>query len=238
MYVIRKNKRQTIALKAVKRSELLVDVITELLYRVEKLQIEIKRLLLDRGFCSVPVIAWLKALEIPFLMPMIIRGKENSGSRKLLKTNRSYKTTYTMRNPKYGSITFDVWIICCYSKGKNGRYCIERAAYVVHQIHLRLGAIHNDYRKRFGIETSYRLKNLCRIKTTTRNPVIRLLFVGIAFLLVNLWVYILWNYISSPRKGGRIVYQHLFTLKRMLLHIRSAVELQFPVLQAVYLPES
>ena len=47
------------------------------------------------------------------------------------------------------------------------------------------------YRCRWGIETSYRLKNHCRIRTTTKNPVLRLLFVALAFILVNLWVYLL-----------------------------------------------
>ncbi len=75
--------------------------------------------------------------------------------------------------------------------------------------------IYQDYRKRFGIESSYRLKNLCRIRTTTKNPILRLLYVGISFLLVNIWIYLLWSKISKPRKGGRLVYNSLLTLKQM-----------------------
>ncbi len=43
----------------------------------------------------------------------------------------------------------------------------------------------SDYRKRFGIESSYRQKNLCRIPTTTKNPVTRLLFVGIVNSVIH-----------------------------------------------------
>ena len=55
----------------------------------------------------------------------------------------------------------------------------------------QINQLHHYYRQRFGIETSYRLKNHCRIRTTTKNPVLRLLFVALAFILVNLWVYLM-----------------------------------------------
>ncbi len=86
---------------------------------------------------------------------------------------------------------------CC--SGKNIRYHL---AYAVYKVNISLDYIYQDYRKRFGIESSYRLKNFCRIRTTTKNPIIRLLFVGISFLLVNIWIYILWLKISHPRRGG------------------------------------
>ncbi len=46
--------------------------ITYLLAMLSPLRIRVKRLFLDRGFYSVPVIRWLKALNFPFLMPAII----------------------------------------------------------------------------------------------------------------------------------------------------------------------
>ena len=97
--------------------------------------------------------------------------------------------------------------------------------------------IHQDYRKRFGIETSYRLKNLCRIRTTPKNPLIRLLYVGISFLLVNIWIYILWTKISKPRRGGRLVYHYLFTLKQMLGFLANFVNRIYEVREIVYIPD-
>ena len=46
-----------------------------------------------------------------------------------------------------------------------------------------LDLLQQIYRDRFGIETSYRQLGEACIKTTTRNPTLRLLFVGIALLL-------------------------------------------------------
>lgn len=47
-----------------------------------------------------------------------------------------------------------------------------------------------QHRKRVGIETSYRPRNEARIKTCTRNPPLRLLFVGVALVLRNVWVWL------------------------------------------------
>ncbi len=95
-----------------------------------------------------------------------------------------------------------------------------------------------DYRARFGIETSYRLKNICRIRTTTKNPLIRLLYVGISFLLVNIWIYLLWSKISKPRRGGRLVYNYLFTLKQMLSFLFNEINRIYQVRKVVYIPSS
>lgn len=184
-YVIRKGKRVTIALTSVRRDDMMVGVITRLLDRVNRLGIFIKRLYMDRGFYSVPVIRWLQVCDVPFEMPVIIRGKQG-GTRKLLQKGKSYKTTYTMKSQTYGTVTFEVWVVGVYSNGKRGKHGHEFYAYAVYKVSLGLRALHQDYRLRFGIESSYRLKNTCRIKTTLKKPVVRLLFVGLAFLLIDL----------------------------------------------------
>lgn len=184
-YVIRKGKRVTIALTPVRRDDMMVAIITRLLDRVNRCGIAIKRLYLDRGFFSVPVIRWLQACDVPFEMPVIIRGKQG-GTRQLLQTDRSYKTEYTMTSKLYGTVTFAVWVVGIYRNGKHGKHGHTFYAYAVYQVSLGLRALHQDYRLRFGIEASYRLKNTCRIRTTMKKPVVRLLFVGIAFLLIDL----------------------------------------------------
>ncbi len=90
-----------------------------------------------------------------------------------------------MTKDKDNSVTFDLWIVCKYKKGKRGKHGVEYFAYVVNKVKTNLDYIHQDYRKRFGIESGYRMKNVCRIRTNNKNPVLRLLFVGISFLLIN-----------------------------------------------------
>lgn len=234
VYVIRKNKRVTIAIISVRHDETNVSVITRLLDKISGLNLRIKSLYIDRGFFSVPIIRWLKALGISFVMPVIVRGK-NGGTRQLLRGGRSYKTTYTMHSPEYGSVTFDVWVVCVYSKGKYGKHGIEYFAYAVCELPMSLRAVHKAYRKRFGIETSYRLKNQCRIRTTTKNPVIRLLFMGIAYIIKDIWVWLMWTYVSHPRKGGRLLFHDLFPLKLMLTFLRQAADRKHRITDSVYL---
>jgi hypothetical protein len=47
--------------------------------------------------------------------------------------------------------------------------------------------VRETYRRRFGIETSYRQLNQSRSRTSTRDPLYRFLLVGLALFLRNLW---------------------------------------------------
>jgi hypothetical protein len=172
-YVIRKHKRVTLALTAVRRDDLMVGIITRLLDRTTRLGVGIRCLYLDRGFFSVPVIRWLQARDVPVEMPVIIRGK-HGGTRQLLQGGKSSKTQYTLTSQQYGAVTFDVWVVCVYHNGRHGKQGRTYCAYVVHKVSLRLRAVYQDYRLRFGIESTYRLKNTCRITTTMKNPAVRL----------------------------------------------------------------
>jgi Transposase DDE domain len=235
VYVICRNKRVTLGIHAVHRQETLVATITYLLAMLSPVKVRVKRLYLDRGFYSVPVIRWLKALNIPFLMPAVIRGK-TGGTRQLLVGRKSYATRYTLTSAQYGSVTCQMRVVCTYYKGFKGKHGIQYALYVVHRVTVALNQLHQHYKDRFGIETSYRIKNQCRIRTTSKNPVVRLLFVALAFILVNLWVYLLWFFVSRTQRGGRVVYRDCFSLKTMLEFLSQAVERHFPPITAVYLP--
>jgi len=222
----------TLALTAVRQDDTTVAVLTRLLARLHLLDIRVKRRYLDRGFFSVPVIRWLLALDVPFEMPVILRGK-HGGTRQLLTGGRSCQTWYTMKSQEYGTVRVQVVIVWGYRNGKAGKHGREYFVYAIHRVALRGHALFQDYRRRFGIETSYRLKNTCRIKTTTKNPVVRLLFVGIAFLLIDLWVYLLWTVVSLPRQGGRLIYREDFPLKTLFEFLRQAIDRHHRVRRAV-----
>ena len=237
LYAIKKNKRVTLAIRGVRWADTKVALITYLLASLTNLNLKgkIKKLYLDREFFSIAIIRWLKALDIPFIMPAIRRGKQG-GIKQFLKGKKSYKTSYTMGSQEENSVNFNLWIVCKYKKGKRGKHGVEYFAYVVYKVSTSLTYIHQDYRQIFGIETSYRLKNLCRIRTTNKKPTLRLLFVGISFLLVNIWINILWRKISKPRQGGRLIYREIFNLKQMLEFLRQAVDRIYQVREAIYLP--
>ena len=148
VYAICRNKRVTLAIHAVPSTETLVATLTYLLAIIHPLRMSIKLLCLDRGFYSVPIIRWLKALNFPFLMPAVVRGKIG-GTRALLTGRKSYATDYTINSPKYGSITCQLRVVCGYHKGFKGQHGIRYLIYAVHRVKITLNShlapIHKYY---------------------------------------------------------------------------------------------
>jgi putative transposase len=143
-----------------------------------------------------------------------------------------------MSRDKDDDVTFDLWIVCKYRKGKRKKHGVEYFAYVVYDVKVSLTYVHQDYRKRFGIESSYRLKNVCRIRTNNKKPALRLLFVGLSFILINIWIYLLWFKVSRPRKGKRLVFSKLFGLKQMLAFLRQVIEQKYLTARNIYIPSN
>jgi putative transposase len=172
----------------------MVAMITRLLDAMDTLRVKVERLYLDRGFYSVPVIRWLMALKLPFIMPAIIRGK-TGGTRALCNGRRSSQTPYTLSSTTHGSVTCPMVVICRYRNGAQGKHGIQYLLYVVYRANVAWSQVHRHYRDRFGIETSYRIKNQARIRSTTKNPVLRLLYVALASTAVR-------EVLSDAESGG------------------------------------
>ena len=72
VYLVLHGERFTLAVAPVTRSELLKQVLQELLAVVTKAGLKIGLLLLDRGFYSVEVIRYLQQARRPLLMPVVM----------------------------------------------------------------------------------------------------------------------------------------------------------------------
>jgi putative transposase len=209
LYVLKGNKRYTLALTLVRRSDKMVDVTQRLVQRGQALGLKPRRLYLDRGFDNNGVVAYLQQQPFPAIIALTIRGKAG-GTRALLTGRRSYQTTYTRASAPYGPQTFRVVVACKYSQGRYGRRGVYHFAYIV------IGSIKMDplqvfevYRRRFGIETSYRLINTMRARTSSTAITLRLFYVALALLLLNLWCYVKWHVLFVPKPGPRQVLHHL-----------------------------
>ena len=89
--------------------------------------------------------------------------------------------------------------------------------------------VYQVYRRRFGIETSYRQLHEARIKTTTRDPLLRWLFVGITLLLRHVWVWVHWHCLATPRRGGRQLNLHQLRFTTLLLWLVHLAEQTFGI---------
>lgn len=233
IYVILRNKRYTLAVKYCRKWESLTDVIDFLLNEVTDAGFSVRALYLDKQFYTIDVINYLQGeKKIPFIIPCALRGKSD-GMRGLFTGRKSYSTKYTMRS-RGKEANFQVNIVVKYSKGKYDRHDVEYFAYAVYGMDIPVENTYKEYRKRFGIEASHRLMNTARARTSSTNPVIRLLYVGIGFLLMNIWIYVHWMYLSVRRKGGREPVQWAF--KTMLRQVARRIEDEFDFFDSMPLP--
>ena len=88
-------------------------------------------------------------------------------------------------------------------------------------------------RQRFAIETTYRQLHQARIRTTTRDPLRRLLYVGIALILRNVWVWLHQIILARPRRGSREIRLDLLRFRRMLQWLAHVVEQRLGVQDSV-----
>jgi IS4 transposase len=109
-------------------------------------------------------------------------------------------------------------VVCHDTRGQRGRHRRETLLYATWGIKQRpLSWIRQTYRDRFGIEASYRQVHQARIRTSSRNPVLRLLFVGVALVLRNVWVWLHAELLAQPCRGARQLRPRSQRFARLLL---------------------
>jgi putative transposase len=222
--IVKHNKRYTLALTLMRRSDKALDGLKRLLIQGETLGLRLQRLYLDRGFDNNGVVAYLKTQPFPTIIPLTQRGK-SGGTRQLLTGRKSHQTTYTRISPEYGAQTLQVTIVCRYSKGRYKRCGIVHFAYlVIGHLKMRPDQIFREYRRRFGIESSYRLMDTMRARTTTHCVAVRLFFVALAFLLLNLWCFVKWAHLFVSTLGPRRILHHLLPLARWRLWLWEMIK--------------
>ena len=231
VYVVRKGQRFTLALSHVRRGEALADVVKRLLRQAVKTGVRPRLLLLDRGFFSVEVIRYLQAARYPFLMPVVCRGRKPdhpkgpSGTRMFLTWKRSGWGSYTLTNAAKRKATIGICVKCRNQRGPGRRPGRQKLVYAYGGLQpSSYDWVRETYRLRFGIESSYRQLHQARIRTTTRNPLLRLLFVGFALLLRNVWVWLHWAVLSHPHRGGRRIDLNQLPFRAMLSWLRHLCE--------------
>jgi putative transposase len=69
-----------------------------------------------------------------------------------------------------------------------------------------------------------------RGRTSTRRPELRLLYVGLALVLRNEWVWLHWEVLSTPRRGGRVIRQERLRLRALMRWLRQVIEEEFGVI--------
>jgi len=226
-YVIFKDMRFTLAMLFVRPEDETPEIVAALQRRLAILGLNIARLYLDKGFCSMPVIRYLDERAIPAIIACPKRGKKG-GTAALCQGRASYQTEHTFKSQAHGSYTAPVTLARTYTTHKRSKRNGRRARWLIFVV-LNCTVAPNNvrklYRKRFGIETSYRCMRQVRAWTTSRNAALRFLLMGLGFILVNLWVELRYRFCQVKRpRGPRQIDIKRFELQRMISFLNYAIE--------------
>lgn len=202
LYAIVLGKRFTIALKYIKKGTSNLEIVSFFMDVIQSLGVMVKKLYMDKGFCEVPVINYLKQRNTNAIIALPLKGNTIKAN---LKGRKSKIMSYTMKSSKTKeTATFDLAMVCKYSKKKYNRTGAKYFAYALVGTVPKPRKVFEEYRKRFGIETSYRIMNRSRARTSSRSPELRLLYVAISLIIQNAWVYFNWSYMRERKQGVRV----------------------------------
>ena len=240
-YVVKKGQRFTVALAYVQKGDDLADVVKALLRQAARGGVRPRYLLLDRGFYAVSVIRYLQAARCPLLMPVPAKGRKAdhpkgpSGTRLFHLRKRGGWSRHTLRDSTGRTATLQICVKCRNLRGERHRHGRQALVYGYWGLRPSSGRwAYQTYRLRFGIEASYRQLHQARIRTCTRDPLLRLLYVGIALLLRNVWVWLHWEVLCHPRRGGRRVDLNQLVFRKMLIGLQHLAEALFGVRDEIH----
>lgn len=138
-----------------------------------------------------------------------------------------------LQHSQLGSETVDLAIARKYSKGRYRRKRSKWFAYVTYRVRTHPLHIFQFYRRRFGIESTYRQMNRVRARTASTDPALRLLYVGVAFLILNLWVVLKRRMACDVHCHGKRYHHRRFTILRMCHFLIRAIERRLNPVEAI-----
>jgi len=196
-YVMQRDVRLTLAVVFVKPGDAIVTVLDRLLAYLRAAGIRIKCLYADKGLCSIPVLRRVLSLRLRAIIATPVRGKQG-GTRAVCQGRTSYAPTHTVRRAEHGELTVPVTVARTSTRHRTGRRRATGCLYVCRGVQAPVGHIRKRYRRRFGVESSYRLMEQVRARTTAPKWAVRFLLMGLALLIVNMWIRLHWLFLRIP----------------------------------------
>jgi hypothetical protein len=221
---LRKGRRLTLALSLVRKGETMEQVVKRLLARAQQLGARFKCTYWDKAFGSVAVFRYLRAQRVPYVIALAQRGGARGIKRLCVgRQSRCAQHTFNATKQPYRTAV----VLACHYAGRASKRRPQKKkrgvkyyAYAVYGVRGRSPqAVSAAYRRRFSIESGYRQLHQVRARTCSRHTGLRLLLIGLALLLVNLYMLLraCWTQLTCY---GRRVARHRLTLD----HVASALQ--------------
>jgi len=227
-YIIWRQVRLTLAVRYVLPKEEGLETLKILLARLKILGFSAKILYLDKGFASTAIVNYLTSQKQPAIIANPIRGKKG-GTRALCRGRSSYKTLYTFTDGTQALIAMKASLL----PDQTGKRHRKWLSFIVILLDWSVDKIHDEYRRRFGVECSYRLLRRLRATTTSRNPVLRFFLLSVGLILVNAWVFLRWEFARLRACGPRRVEEPRFRLHRFSKFLVRTIEALYGTISAI-----
>ena len=213
--LLHKQRRYTVALCPLQSKAKPHDIVRTLLDQIAAKGLKIRGVALDSGFDSGETLLLLQERRLAYTVPLRRKGVGSNAR------NRCFES-------RHGLIRWTEWIT------EKSRRLVQtrtllwkgRAKTMVfafqgwsgdraRNIHQQAARQRQLYRRRFGIETSYRQKNQAQARTTSRDPIYRLLLEGLGYLLRQVWA-VLTAELAHRRHAQPGAWMADLTLQRMI----------------------
>jgi putative transposase len=124
----------------------------------------------------------------------------------ILKGTKARSEQYVMKN-SMKKILLDIIIDVKYLKGKRGKKGRENLGFVVFGVKW-------SPRK---VSTVYRMKNIVKPKTSTKNAEIRYFYTLVSFLLKNIWLYLQKKHFVIVKRGPKVIDEDKFRFDMFII---------------------
>jgi hypothetical protein len=228
VYVIWRQVRLTLAVHYVLPGETTLEVLKILLKRLKGLNFEAKIIYLDKGFAATPIVNYLTRQHQPAIIANPIRGKKG-GTRALCQGRKSYTTNYTFSDGTRATLAMKASLV----PDKTGKLHRKWLSFIVILLDWSPDKIYQQYRRRFGVECSYRLLRRVRATTTSRNPALRFFLLGIGLILANAWVFLRWEFARLLSRGPQRVDETRLRLHRFARLLLRSIEALYGTIAAI-----
>jgi hypothetical protein len=175
------------------------DIVTTLLEKAKERGAHVKLVLLDRGFFTVEVINLLNKLHVCFVMPAV----KYQTVKDTISTHHDNKAAcvarFTLgegkRSACFNLAVYPVSKERLKSRSKRKKHLCLHDLYFAFATNLpksvaeSLFYIPQEYRRRWGIETGYRVQGMAKARTTSKNYVLRFTYRLTAVFVYNVWQY-------------------------------------------------
>jgi putative transposase len=217
LHIINKKERFIVSVLPAEKNKTKVEYLSCFIDILNRLNFTIKVLCLDREFYSIDVFELLQNNKIPHIVPVVKKGKQ---MKQILNGNEARIEQYIMKNSTK-KILLNIVIDVKYLKEKRGENGRENLGFVVFGVKWTPRKVSTVYRRRVAIESSYRMRNMTKPRTSSKNANVRYFYTLVSFLLKNIWLYFQKKHFTIVKRGSQVIDEDKFRFDMFIILIEE-----------------